>query len=274
MADSGAPLPSASVILLDPERGGDEPFAIFMLRRTAGSSFMPERYVFPGGRVEPSDGADPLAQESLQRAALRELWEEAGVILATEPGKAADLPPNQREAARAALNAGDMSLNEAFAQLGLSPDLAALFPYARWVTPSARPKRFDTFFYVAAMPPGQQARADDQETAEGLWLGPATALTANQAGQVSLAPPQVRLLGELSQCSGPAELLQSRPNALEPIKPVLWLSKKMRVLLFPWDPDHARGEPSSQCLPGRPVPAHQASRMVDSDGRWLPHLCP
>lgn len=273
MPNSREPLPSASVILLDPERDGEDPFAIFVLRRQAGSSFMPDRYVFPGGRVEPSDGDDPLAPSSLQRAALRELWEEAGVILATDAQKAASLPRKEREAARAALNSGDLGLDEALAGLGLAPDLGALVPYARWITPKARSKRFDTIFYVAAMPPGQRAEADNQETTQGLWLGPAQGLLANQAGEVSLAPPQVRLLGELSQYPNARELLERDPGDLEPVQPVMWLSKEMRMVLLPWDPDHAAGRPGAEGLPGQACPAHLASRMVESDGRWLPYRC-
>lgn len=274
MPDPSPPLPAASVILLDPQHGGGESFGLFLLRRRAGSSFMPERYVFPGGRVEPSDGEDPLAPASLRRAALRELWEEAGIILATEPQKAAAMPPGPREEARAALQKGESGLAQALAGLGLSPDLQALRPYARWITPSARPQRFDTFFYLALVPPGQRAAADQQETSQGRWLGPAQALADNQAGRITLAPPQVRLLGELASYGSLAELLARDPGPSPAVCPVLWLGPEMRMVLLPWDPDHSHGQPRDPDRPGQPCPAQEASRIVFLKDRWLPYKCP
>ncbi|RJX33416.1 MAG: NUDIX hydrolase [Desulfarculus sp.] len=273
MPEPSSPLPAASVILLDAQQGRGEPFGLFLLRRRAGSSFMPDRFVFPGGRVEPSDGEDPLALISLRRAALRELWEEAGVILADDPARAAATARGQREEVRAALQKGRLGLDQALAGLGLGPDLGALLPYARWITPPTREQRFDTTFFLAAMPAGQRAESDDAETSQGLWLGPAPALQGNQEGRVSLAAPQVRLLGELSRYGSLEKLLARDSGPLDPVRPVLWASGKTRVVMLPWDPDYAAGQPGPDCLPGQPCPAHQASRIVNFDGRWLPYTC-
>lgn len=273
MPDFARPLPAASVILLDAQQGQGEVFGLFLLRRRAGSSFMPDRFVFPGGRVEPGDGSDPLDLSSLRRAALRELWEEAGVILAQDPARAAAAHPAQREQARVALQKNELDLDPALAGLGLRPDLAALLPYARWITPRAREQRFDTTFFLALMPAGQRAQADHSETSQGLWLGPAQALQANQEGRVSLAAPQVRLLGELSSYASLEALLARDPGPLEPVRPVLWVDGKIRVAMLPWDPDYAAGRPGPDCRPGVPCPAAQASRVVNFDGRWLPYTC-
>jgi len=263
------PLASASVILLDPHRGQDEPFGLFLLKRRAASKFMPDRFVFPGGRVEAGDGAAPLADATLRVCALRELWEEAGVILAREPEAAASLSPQARAEALARVERGSAALGEALAGLGLRPDLAALKPYARWITPSARAQRFDTMFYLAPMPPGQEAASDRKETSQGLWLGPGRALRENLAGRVELAPPQVRILGELAAHQSLDELWEAAGQAdLSPVRPFLWIKGESRVLLLPWDPDYQAREPIQ---PARPCQAHVCSRLVNEQGRWWPY---
>ncbi len=262
------PQPSASVILLDPARGKDEPFGLFLLKRRTASSFMPDRFVFPGGRVEPGDGTEPLADQTLRTCALRELWEEAGVILTTDSPAAAGLGASSRERALAEAETDRVSLEQALAGLGLQPALQALTPYARWITPTARPKRFDTFFYLALMPEGQKAASDHKETSQGLWLGPAQALAENQAGRVELAPPQVRLLGELAVHASLEDLVNAVLQAdLKPVQPFLWIDGKERVILLPWDPDYKAQEPNTAA---QPCPAHLCSRLVHDQGRWLP----
>lgn len=262
------PLASASIVLLDPKRGQNEPFGLFLLKRRTGSSFMPDRFVFPGGKVEPTDGAYPFADHTLRTCALRELWEESGVILAGAPEEAAALDPAKRDSALAELEAGQKDLAQAMTDLGLTPALKMLFPYARWITPPARAKRFDTMFYLALMPEGQKAVSDNKETTQGIWLGPERALEENQAGRVELAPPQVRILGELAVHDSLEHLLESSRQAdLSPVQPFLWIEGKKRVILLPWDPDYSAREPVSSA---RPCPAHQCTRLVHDKGRWLP----
>lgn len=266
------PQPSAAVILLDPRRGQGEPFGLYLLRRRAESKFMPNRFVFPGGRVEPGDGADPWSPQALGRCALRELWEEAGVILAPElerPGPAA--PSAQaRQAARQALQEEGASLEQALAGLGLTPHLEGLRSYARWITPLARPQRFDTMFYLAMMPAGQEAASDQQETSEGLWRGPRQALAENLEGRVELAPPQVRILGELAAFASLGDLWRGRHD-LAPVMPVLWAGQGQRIILLPPDPDYPAQAPADPGHPGQPCPAHQATRLLHQEGRWLPY---
>jgi hypothetical protein len=201
------------------------------------------------------------------------LWEEAGVILATDPAKAAALDETAREAARRALGQGH-GLEEALAGLGLAPDLAGLLPYARWITPKAREQRFDATFFLARLPAGQTAGSADAETSQGLWLSPAEALAANQAGRVGLAPPQVRLVGELAAFASLEELWAQAPRAgLASVEPVLWSDGARRVILLPWDADHPAGRPADPESLGRACPAGQATRLVHLEGRWLPHTC-
>lgn len=258
-----SPKLSASVILF---RDGDQaPFEIFLLRRSLESSFMPGRMVFPGGGWQADDG-DP-GGDGLPVCALRELWEEAGVILADDPDRAAELDPEARERMRERVDAGELGLNPALAELGLVADLKALRPYARWITPLARPKRFDTIFYLARMPHGQRARSDEGETVEGIWLSPDRALELNTQGDYSLAPPQVRLIGQLAQASSADELWAEEPN-LTPVLPILHADDSGRTIILPWDPDYQTGRPVREA---KSCPAGQAERLIHRRGRWLPH---
>jgi len=268
------PLPSASVILLDKDRGQGEPFGLYLLRRVDKSRFMPGRYVFPGGKLEPADsGPDP--GDGLRQCALRELWEEAGVILATDLRAAAALDPSRREEVRLKVAQGRLDLTAGLARLNLAPAPAALTPFARWITPAARSQRFDATFYLALMPPGQKAASDLKETSQGLWLGPGQALTENQEGRVSLAPPQVRIMGELAGFpSLEALLTEAQSRDLSPVRPVLWSDGQRRIILLPWVPDHPLAAPRDPARPGRPCPAGQASRLVHDQGRWLPYSSP
>lgn len=260
---------SASVILLRPGSAPDHPFELYLLRRAGSSRFMPGRYVFPGGRLEPEDGPLPPSQEALKTCALRELWEEAGVCLARPLPKAAPPAWPQIEAARAGMLAGEAVLALALAALGLEPDLKALTPYARWITPKARPRRFDTTFFLAQMPAGQTASSDEAETTEGLWVSPAQALSQNQEGRVALAPPQVRILGELSAFAGRDDLLAAAQAAdLTPVMPKGHFTKTVRTIMLPWDPDYEAGIPTREATPS---PAGQCSRLVHTDDRWLPY---
>lgn len=270
--------PSASVILVQPG-GAGQGLKVFLLRRQSKSSFMPGRFVFPGGRVEPSDGPDPQDDATLRYCALRELWEEAGVILADDPQKAAGSDPEARKQARQALQKGDWSLDQAMSFLGLKPALDQLFPYARWITPQAREKRFDTVFYVAAMPEGQEASSDRQETTQGVWISPARALAQGSGedpeGEVSLAPPQVRILGDLNRFESLQALREYCGHAdMSPILPYMHIEGKSRVILFPWDRDYEAKHPGPEAERGAPCQAHEATRLISRQGRWLPHCKP
>jgi len=231
---------------------------------------MPGRYVFPGGVVEESDGRDRA--EGLRICALRELFEEAGVILAREPSKAADLEGKAVGEVRHKLHQGEFGLTDAFRGLGLSPDPRALIPFARWITPRARAKRFDGTFFLALHPQGQEAGADGLETFRGLWLGPARALEENRAGRVLLAPPQVRIVGELAGFGTLEELLErTGETEPEPVRPLLYAQGGERTILLPWDPDYRAGRPLHRA---EPCGAGECSRLVHLEGRWLPYLCP
>jgi 8-oxo-dGTP pyrophosphatase MutT (NUDIX family) len=196
------PRPSASVILA---RDGADGLEVFMVRRHARSPVAPSAYVFPGGtlhaddfRFEPEPDHAALARALSERAdtpvdpqhasafyvaALRELFEEAGVLLVRDSGgqlvtvDASDTALQERlESTRLTLQANQLSFARVLAEWGWRPAFELLVPFSHWVTPRVLAARFDTRFFVAEMPPGQAALHDTIETSEGVWLSPARAL--------------------------------------------------------------------------------------------------
>ncbi len=269
MTDSPQPRLSASVILLREAPGEGRGFEVFLLKRNDGSGFMPGRFVFPGGGLEKSDGA---GEPGLKRCAIRELWEEAGVLLARrEPGS--EVPAGAGlEAGRKRLEQRGLGLEDVLEEMGLKPAFDLLIPFARWITPKARSKRFDTYFYLALLPRGQKAVSDFKETTEGVWLTPDQALEENLSGRVGLAPPQVRILGELAAHSSLESVLgeAGSDGPLEPVRPVLWKDGGRRIILLPWDEDHGRGSPESRA---ESCPAGECTRLIHEKGRWHPYAC-
>jgi 8-oxo-dGTP pyrophosphatase MutT (NUDIX family) len=211
--------PSASVILV---RDGPDGLECFMVRRHARSPFMPNAYVFPGGTVRADDlsvAADsgvPLANalsarsdtpvDAAQAAALyvcavRELFEEAGVLLVRDAsnhllGVAESETPLQEQLAstRLALQAGEESIGGVLDRYGWRPAFDLLVPFSHWITPKALAARFDTRFFVAALPAGQSALHDTIETTEGLWLAPMQVLDGDYHTVYATAQHLRRLL--------------------------------------------------------------------------------
>ena len=199
MAD---PRPSASVILA---RDAADALELFMVRRHARSPVAPSAYVFPGGTLhaedfcfqpEPDHAAlaralseradtpvDPPQASAFYVGALRELFEEAGVLLVRDSSgqlvtvDASDTALQERlESTRLTLQAHKLSFARVLAEWGWQPAFDLLVPFSHWVTPRLLAARFDTRFFVAEMPPGQAALHDTIETSEGVWLSPARAL--------------------------------------------------------------------------------------------------
>ena len=205
-----APRDAATVMLVRAQPGaGTE---VYMLRRQRSMAFAPGAYVFPGGSVDAADGdpgigwsgPDPAefgewlgcsAQEAraLVCAAVRETFEESGVLLAGTPdGLAAALADPSWEADRMALTAGTLTLPGLLAKHGLAVRADLLVPWTRWITPEAEPRRFDTWFFAAALPAGQEATGHLAEADKSAWLRPADAISAARGGTISLLPPRRR----------------------------------------------------------------------------------
>ena len=165
--DPVEPRPSATVLLLR----GSRPFELLLVRRPGGADFAPGAYVFPGGTVHADDRA---AADEIKSAAIRELFEEAGVLLARRGrslAKASDC-----DEMRARLERHE-TFAFALAGVGLEPAFDRLILMARWVTPAVLSRRYDARFYLARMPSGQRVVPQDGEVTGWQWVTPERALS-------------------------------------------------------------------------------------------------
>jgi len=202
------PLLAATVMLL---RDGSDGMEVFMIVRHQDSSFAGGALVFPGGRVDPEDhdlaadaavfptqdGLDAAAA-ALRVAAIRETFEECGVMLARARGEAALVSAARlrdiESAHRAAMTRGERSFGAILAaeNLVLAPD--TMVPFAHWITPEHVPKRFDTHFFLAAAPSDQIALHDGEEAVDSVWITPAGAIESTQSDTYKLVfPTQMNL---------------------------------------------------------------------------------
>ncbi len=213
--------PAATVILVRPAASG---FEIFMLRRTSGAAFAGGMYVFPGGRVDPEAHFNKYAQvctgpSEAQRAqakalgydhlgywvaGIRESFEEAGLLLAYDANGNYLAYDTEAAAARFAalrepLHNAQLSLHEICEAEQLTLAVDRIHYYNRVVTPSGRPRRFDTRFFIAEAPPGQSGVHDDLETVHSLWISPQDALQQFAEGCFGLMRITQMQLTELAQ---------------------------------------------------------------------------
>lgn len=199
--------PAATVILI---REAPVSFEIFMLKRTSRASFASGMFVFPGGKV---DGDDHLHKYDAHRygptdaqsqqvsalgdewrgywiAAIRETFEEAGLMLAYRGGELLaydDEPLRDRfDAYRGPLHSGELSLLDICHREDLQLAVDQVHFYNRFVTPLGRPRRFDTRFFIAAAPEAQRGRHDEKETVDSIWITPGEALARNRAKEFDL----------------------------------------------------------------------------------------
>lgn len=192
-----ATIRDASAVILWREKDGER--EVFWVRRGKKVSFSAGYYAFPGGKVDPEDGAVPIADAppggaALRVAAIREVFEETGVLLA--PG-AASLPLERLGELRRRLLA-----KESFAALldeaGIELSADVLLPAGRWLTPDFSPIRFDTRFFLAKAPEGVRPAVEEGELQRGAWVRPAEALRLWEAGRVLLHPPNRHALAVLA----------------------------------------------------------------------------
>jgi 8-oxo-dGTP pyrophosphatase MutT (NUDIX family) len=245
-----APRNAATVMLLRPcVPDGVE---VLMLRRTAAMKFAPGAYVFPGGSVDEADfsaetgwlgpspadfgarlGCSAELAGALVCAAVRETFEESGVLLAGTPDGAVDaLADPAWEADRMALTAGTLTLGGLLDRHGLAVRADLLVPWTRWITPEAEPRRFDTWFFAAALPAGQEATGHLAEADKTTWLRPADAISAARAGTISLLPPTAATLNEFTKCGGFADIL-GRRRTVAPVQPRMVVEDGEAWLLIP-----------------------------------------
>ena len=236
------PKQAATVLLL---RDGVPGLEVYLLRRTRGMPFAGGMTAYPGGGVDPRDGdvetawagpsparwahafgCDERTARELVCAAVRETFEEAGVLLAGAAdgdgvgGVVPDVSGEDWEAQRQALLARELSLAELLADRGLALRSDLLRPFAHWITPPGEPRRYDTKFFVAALPVGQEARHVTGEADEVSWLTPSAALAEMADGTRPMLPPTIHTLGQLEPFADVAAALAgSPPEPLHPICP-------------------------------------------------------
>lgn len=259
-----APRPAASLVLL---RDGPQGLEALLLERPSEDRVLAGARVFPGGKLDREDAepsligrldADPavlharlgepeltLAEAAaLHVAAVREAFEETGVLL----GRAID--PEQAERARALRREG-LGFGELLEHLALRLDGSLLRPWSRWVTPKTPTmmrKRFDTRFFVARLPEGQQAQADQSEAVAADWMRPREALERYGAGEIDMAAPQIMTLLHLAHFADVAAAIADAGSRVPPvIRPETFAADTGRLVCYPGDPRHPIRE---RAMPG------------------------
>ncbi|WP_107084171.1 NUDIX domain-containing protein [Streptomyces sp. NRRL S-495] len=239
-ADAGeltppVPRQSATVVLLR-DTGTDAGPEAYLLRRRTSMAFAAGMYAYPGGGVDPRDAeaelgwAGPGPQEWAERlgvdartaqavvcAAVRETFEEAGVLLAG-PDADSVAEPRDWTAERAALEAHELSFADFLRDHGLLLRSDLLGGWARWITPAFEERRYDTWFFVAALPTGQRAAREVGEADRVAWLTPDEAVRGYEEGRFGMLPPTVTVLRELRPVRSAAEALGAAVDrSLEPV---------------------------------------------------------
>ena len=234
-ADDAVPVRLAATVMLLRDEP-DDGLQVFVLQRVPGMAFAPGMTVFPGGAVDPSDytgepawlgagadwwaaelGTEPILACALVVAAARELFEESGVLL-SRPAVTADIDPDLLDELRESVSVHAIGLGSVLSRLGLALDADLLRPWANWVTPPGSAHRFDTFFFVAALPAGATARLLTTEAELGRWARPATLLAEHESGHLGLLPPTLVSLSELAGFDQVDQVLAA-PRVLSPVRP-------------------------------------------------------
>ncbi|MEU6373363.1 NUDIX hydrolase [Streptomyces sp. NPDC046909] len=223
------PKRAATVMLLKDTAAGP---VVHMLRRRASMAFAGGAYAYPGGGVDPRDddhqirwagpprawwakrlGVDEAEAQAIVCAAVRETYEEAGVLLAgpTPETVVGDTTGADWEADREALVARDLSFAEFLERRGLVLRSDLLGAWTRWITPEFESRRYDTWFFVAALPAGQRTRNASTEADRTVWIRPADAALSYDKGELLMMPPTIATLRQLTEHDSAAAALTAAP---------------------------------------------------------------
>ena len=268
--------PAASVVML---RDGGEGLEVFLLKRHGLAEVLGGVYVFPGGKVDPDDAMldlharldlpleslyaalgepelEPIEAAALHVAALREAFEETGVLYAQGAGA-------QQAAVAWDLLRQGRSFDAILQAMSLRLEASRLQPWSRWITPvigAVARKRFDTRFFLAPVPEGQVARHDNHEATESIWLTPRKALQQYWDRALELAPPQILSLAHLSRHACVASALAEARRRMPPtIRPEVFEEDGTRVVCYPGDGQHSVRE---RALPA-PTRLHYRERRLE-----------
>lgn len=273
---AGGPVPpvkdAATVVLLRDDPAG---LQVHLVRRAATMVFAGGMQAFPGGTADPSDAdpalpwrgpapealaarlgcdADGARARALLSCAVRETFEEAGVLLASAPGDdavvVADLGDDRWRRLRDDLESHRTTLAAALADAGLEARADLLAPWAHWITPEAEPRRYDTRFFVAALPPGAAAVEVGGESDARDWVRPGDALAALERGDVAMLAPTSAVLREIADAGADvAAVLAAAPTrTFSPVLPRFVVDEADGAepsvrLLLPGSPEHADAAP-------------------------------
>jgi len=298
------PKKAATVILLRDKI--PEGFEVFLLKRHEKSSFMGGNFVYPGGKADREDGSLELCsysrgitfedahrifgrtlspEESFAHwiAGIRELFEEAGILIAYDhkgnPFEYINEGDRRRFIDyRDQLQKGKTTICQIAKESNIHLALDQLHYYAHWITPEARSERFDTRFFLARHPEGQEASYDQKETTEGIWIAPKQALEENLKGKAALSPPTLKTLEDLSRFKNIAEVFNALGKAkIQPVLPVLTKIEDETLIIFPWDPEYGifqKGETPEKVDHGKPSrPEDNTTRVILKKGYWIPYCC-
>ena len=275
------PVRDAATVML--VRDGADGLEVFMLRRNLDSDFVGGAYVFPGGAVDEDDRHRDLGpvcegrtdEEASQAlgiecgglaywvAAIRESFEEAGVLLAYErPGQVVRLREPDVAARfavhRKAVDTAERRLVDVCIEEGLRLAVDEMHYFSHWITPEGAPRRYDTRFFVAAAPEEQEPLHDDRETIANLWVRPEEALRRHEAGEFDLIFPTIKSLQALARFDTAQEVLDaaSAIASVPAILPRVVAEEGGMRIILPGDPGYDEAVtvplPEGIPLPGRP----------------------
>jgi 8-oxo-dGTP pyrophosphatase MutT (NUDIX family) len=248
MPETSASRPASTILLL--RDGAAKEVEVFMMVRHHQIEFNSGALVFPGGSVDAGDqeivkrsdlysGGEGLseADRSFRIAAIRETFEESGILLARSKGS--NTPVDAKcageiaDAHRVALNEHKIFLS-ILADNNLQLALDTLVPYAHWITPEGMPKRFDTWFFLAAAPPDQLGAHDGRESTDSIWVSSREAVEGGESGRFKLPFPTTRNLIRLAkQPSVQAALDHAKGMSIVTVMPVMTKTESGRQLRIP-----------------------------------------
>lgn len=288
------PSPAATIVLTRQHAGE---LQVYLLQRSKQSKFMAGNFVFPGGQLDAADwdadiwrnhvdldpdgisrrlGGDLTDAEALAYgvAAIRETLEEAGVFLAGRDGH------YEQDIERACELRTSADLQKGWLQkMVVSEDLTltlkALSRWSHWITPKLMKRRFDTRFFIAAMPSGQECRPDNRETTRGVWVSPEKGLAGNLVGDIPLSPPTLVTLHQLLPYRN-QDALEAEADTRswgKPIYPRLVPLEKGAVIVEPWDPMYSQEQIDidSQKLKNAVLPVGESFSRIWFNGQlWRP----
>ncbi len=226
------------MLVREREGGG---LLVYLTRRSSRARFMPDAYVFPGGVVDEEDrsgalrsrlyGTVPGIGDEFAVAALRELFEEAGVLIACDAGgRPVALAPEVLRSLREE-SGKSLGLAGLLERERLFLDARELAYYSNWITPIGEPLRFDTHFFIASAPQAQIASADAIEVHDGIWLEPAAALERAERNELTVRFPTRKHLERLAAfASLQALFAHARARKIEPITPVIHVDGQREII--------------------------------------------